>query len=103
MPKYENAIRRFEVNSKVEFTDVWNFPSVRPYKGKHPAEKPIEMLIHCILSTTYENDIILDCFAGSGSTMLAAIETNRYSVGIEIDNFWCKMIKNKISNKGLFD
>jgi len=73
MPLYENAIRPFEVNSKVEFTDVWTFPSVKPYKGKHPAEKPIEMLTHCIVSTTYENDIVLDCFAGSGNTLFAAI------------------------------
>jgi len=66
MPPYEDVIRPFEVNSMVEFTDVWNFCSVRPYDGKHPAEKPIDMLEHSILSTTYEGDIVLDCFAGSG-------------------------------------
>jgi len=96
MPEYEDIIRPFEVNANVEFTDVWNFPSVRPYKGKHPAEKPLDMLEHCIKSTTYEGDIVLDCFAGSGSAILAALRTNRLSIGIEIDPQWCFAIRDRI-------
>lgn len=96
MPPYEDVIRPFEVNADVEFTDVWDFPSVRPYKGKHPAEKPIDMLEHCIESTTFENDIVLDCFAGSGSTLLSALRKHRYSIGIEIDENWCAAIKKRM-------
>ena len=98
MPSYEDVIRPFEVTSKVEFTDVWSFPSVRPYKGKHPAEKPLEMLEHCINSTTFEDDIVLDCFAGSGSTLLSAIKNRRYVIGIEIDNKWCSSIKKRLQS-----
>ncbi|MFA6249532.1 MAG: site-specific DNA-methyltransferase [Mucilaginibacter sp.] len=96
MPIYEDVIRPFEVNSSVEFTDVWNFNSVRPYKGKHPAEKPIDMLEHCILSTTFENDIVLDCFAGSGSTAVAALNLNRKSISFEIEASWTSAIKHRI-------
>jgi site-specific DNA-methyltransferase (adenine-specific) len=96
MPEYENIIRPFNVDSTVEFTDVWNFPSVRPYKGKHPAEKPLDMLKHAIKSTTYEGDIVLDCFAGSGSTGLAALLQNRRTILIEIDHAWTKAIEKKI-------
>jgi site-specific DNA-methyltransferase (adenine-specific) len=96
MPDYEDIIRPFSVDSTVEFTDVWNFPSVRPYKGKHPAEKPIEMLKHAIISTTYEDDIVLDCFAGSGSTGIASLLTNRRTILIEIDPNWTKTISRKI-------
>jgi site-specific DNA-methyltransferase (adenine-specific) len=98
MPHYENVIRPFEVNSKIQFTDVWNFNSVRPYKGKHPAEKPLEMLEHCIQATSFEYDIILDCFAGSGSTAIASLNTNRYSISIEIDGSWYQVIKNRLIN-----
>lgn len=98
MPHYEDVIRPFEVNSSVEFTDVWNFNSVRPYKGKHPAEKPIDMLEHCILSTTFENDIVLDCFAGSGSTAIAALNSGRKSISIELDVEWANTIKNRLQN-----
>lgn len=97
MPCYENVIRPFEVNANVEFTDIWMFPSVKQYQGKHPAEKPIEMLEHCIRSTTFENDIVLDCFAGSGSTLIAALKTNRLSIGIEIDEKWCTTIKKRLA------
>lgn len=96
MPCYEDVIRPFEVNADVEFTDIWTFPSVKPYKGKHPAEKPLEMLEHCINSTTFENDIVLDCFAGSGSALLSALKTNRYAIGIEIDSAWCSSIKKRL-------
>lgn len=95
-PFYNDIIRPFEVNSDVQFTDVWDFPSVKQYKGKHPAEKPIDMLEHCIKATTFCNDIVLDCFAGSGSTLIAAIRNQRYCIGIEIDEKWCSSIKSRI-------
>lgn len=96
MPFYEDIIRPFNVDSSVEFTDVWDFYSVRPYKGKHPAEKPLNMLEHCILSSSYEEDIILDCFAGSGSTAIAALNCNRRSISIELDEKWILAISNRL-------
>ncbi|MBD5308341.1 MAG: site-specific DNA-methyltransferase [Bacteroides sp.] len=96
--EYEDVIRPFEVNANVEFTDVWTFPSVKAYKGKHPAEKPVAMLEHCIQATTFPGDIVLDCFAGSGSTIVAALLTHRIGIGIEIDNSWCFSIKRIIEN-----
>ena len=98
LPEYEDAIRPFEVNSDVEFTDIWTFPSVKPYKGKHPAEKPIDMLEHCIKATTFEGDVVLDCFAGSGSTGVAALRLNRRSISIEIDKNWCESIAQRMES-----
>lgn len=87
-PDYEDAIRPFFISKDIEYTDVWEFESVRAYRGKHPAEKPQDMLEHIIESSSYENDIILDCFSGSGSTALAAKNTNRQCISIEIDMHW---------------
>lgn len=98
MLNYEDVIRPFDVNSEVEFTDVWSFNSVRPYKGKHPAEKPIDMLEHCIASTTFEHDIVLDCFAGSGSTAVAALNLGRKTISLEIENDWVTVISNRLRN-----
>lgn len=98
LPDYEDMIRPFEANAKMNFTDVWDFPSVKAYKGKHPAEKPISLLEHCIKSSSYEGDIILDCFAGSGSTLVAALKTKRLAIGIEIDSQWCTNIKSRLEN-----
>ncbi len=96
MPFYEDLIRPFEVNGESEFTDVWNFYSVRPYNGKHPAEKPIDMLEHCIRSSSYQDDIVLDCFAGSGSTAIASLMLGRRTISIEIEEDWTNVIKNRL-------
>lgn len=96
MPPYEDAVRPFIMDGSKEFTDVWNFPSVRPYKGKHPAEKPASMLEHAISATTYPGDIVLDCFGGSGSTALAAIKLNRRTVSMEIEPHWASAIVSRL-------
>ena len=90
MPPYEDAVRPFMMNSTKEFTDVWTFPSVRPYHGKRPAEKPASLLEHAIEATTFPGDIVLDCFAGSGSTALAALKLGRRSISMEIDPKWIR-------------
>ena len=96
MPAYEDAIRVFTMDATKEFTDVWTFPSVRPYKGKHPAEKPAAMLEHAIEATTYPGDIVLDCFGGSGSTALAALKLGRRTVSMEIESKWVTEIAARI-------
>ena len=96
MPPYEDVVRPFMVDGTIEFTDVWTFPSVRPHKGKHPAEKPLAMLEHAIKATTFPGDIVLDCFGGSGSTAHAALRQGRRSVTIEIEPQWVTAIAERI-------
>lgn len=102
MPYYEEVIRQFKTNGSCQFTDVWDFPSVRPHKNKHPAEKPITLLEHAIKTTTYEGDIVLDCFSGSGNTAIAASNLGRLAIAIEIDPKWIgnsqKVLKYETKN-----
>lgn len=99
IPDYEDIIRPFNVSKDVEFTDVWTFENVRQHKGKHPAEKPVELLQHAIKATTYPGDIILDCFSGSGATGIAANELGRKSILIEIESGWCSYTIDRISGE----
>lgn len=98
MLDYEDLIRPMRVNKDVEFTDVWEFMSVRPFKGKHPAEKPQDMLMHMIEASSYPGDIVLDCFAGSGSTGVAAIRTGRRTVCMEIEEQWVKRAATELAD-----
>jgi len=88
MPEYEDAVRPFAVTADVPFTDVWDFESVRPYPGKHPAEKPVQMLRHIIEASTYRGDVVLDCFSGSGATAEAAISLGRKVIAFDIEREW---------------
>ncbi len=99
IPDFEDVIRPFQVNKDMEFTDVWNFENVRQYRGKHPAEKPQDLLRNAILATTYENDIVLDCFAGSGATALAARNSGRKSLSIEIEEKWYHYICERLQEE----
>lgn len=96
MPPYEDAIRVFTIDGSKEFTDVWTFPSVRPYNGKHPAEKPAAMLEHAIAAASFPGDIVLDCFAGSGSTAFAAMKLKRRTIAMEIESKWAGQIAARI-------
>ena len=96
MPDYQDLVRPFFADKTKEFTDIWTFPNIRPYPGKHPAEKPIALLEHAIAASTFQDDIVLDCFAGSGSTAIAALKLGRFSVSIEIEKDWCNRIEEAL-------
>jgi DNA modification methylase len=75
-------------------SNVWFYPGASDFgKGggegdllaKHPTPKPVPLLAGAILDSTRRGDIILDCFAGSGSTIIAAEQTGRIAAGIELD------------------
>jgi site-specific DNA-methyltransferase (adenine-specific) len=94
---YEDLRRPFTITDRALSTDVWDFPTVKPYKGKHPCEKPAEMLRHMIETSTRPGDLVLDPFAGSGSTLEAARNLGRRAVGIEQDEHWCEQIALRLS------
>jgi site-specific DNA-methyltransferase (adenine-specific) len=55
------------------------------YSRLHLSQKPIELLEYLIKTYTNENEVVLDCFADSGSTMVAAKNLNRKYIGVEKD------------------
>ena len=76
--------------------DILNFQRVDPSKNIHPTEKPLDMLQYLIKKSSKENDNILEPFAGGGSTLLACKNTNRKATGIEIENKYVELIKERI-------
>ena len=78
--------------------DIPNTKASEKKLGKHPAQKPIELLENLILAVSNENDIIIDPFLGSGTTALVAKKNNRNYIGIEIDEKYVKIAKDRITN-----
>jgi site-specific DNA-methyltransferase (adenine-specific) len=94
--EYEDLRRPFTVSADVPYTDVWTFPTVQSYPGKHPCEKPAAMLEHIITASSRPGAVVLDCFAGSGSTLAAAKKLGRQYIGIEIDPHWCDVARGRL-------
>ena len=70
---------------------IWEIP--KPSKSElHPMMKPIELIVNAIQNSSKEEDIILDLFLGSGSTLIAAEKTNRICMGCELDEHYCDVI-----------
>jgi DNA modification methylase len=64
----------------------------------HPTIKPLELVKRHIKHTTQPNDIVLDPFAGSGTTAVACKEINRQFIGIEINEKWHKIAVDRLNN-----
>jgi len=65
----------------------------------HPTQKPIALLEYLIKTYTNENDIVLDFTCGSGSTLVACNNLNRKWIGIEINEEYCEIAKQRLMNK----
>lgn len=74
-------------------TDVWmknNHTTSKEYAGWHPTQKPVEIMDRIIRAHTKEGDVVLDCFTGSGSTMVSALKNKRKFIGCEFSEEYVK-------------
>ena len=76
--------------------DLLSYSRIDPSKNIHPTEKPLDILEYLIKKSSNENDKILEPFAGGGSTLLACKNLNRFATGIEIEEEYYNLIKNRI-------
>jgi len=91
---YEMARR---LNNGKQMRNLWELSAER-HKTSHPTEKPEKLLERIILIGTEEDDIVLDPFMGSGTTGVVAKQLKRSFIGIEIDDKYFKIAKNRIDN-----
>jgi len=88
-------------NDGKQMKDVWIMG--RPKKdekrfGKHPTQKPEEIIERMIHASTQENDIVLDMFNGSGTTGVVCARNNRNYIGIESDKSYCELSRKRIKS-----
>ncbi|MFN8383617.1 MAG: site-specific DNA-methyltransferase [Anaerolineales bacterium] len=83
-----------------EFMDwtngMWTFNGESKKKIGHPAPFPIELPRRCIKLFSYVDDVVLDPFCGSGTTLIAAVSNNRKSIGIDVDKKYCTLAQKRI-------
>jgi site-specific DNA-methyltransferase (adenine-specific) len=90
---YEDIVPKF-YNMKSHHS-VWNYDMAKRCKI-HITPKPAELLKNILYHTTDEEDVVLDCFAGSGTMGYACKETNRHCILIEKEEKYCEYIKEEL-------
>jgi DNA modification methylase len=81
---------------KADFSNVQKMEHMKHNPNSHPHEKGVELLKRMI-EHIQPSQNILDCFAGSGSTLIAAKQLNRNAVGIEISEKYCKLAEERLN------
>ena len=84
--------------------DWWEINQVKNVskeKTEHPCQIPEELIEKIILTTVDKNDLIIDVFAGSGTTLKVANRLGYESIGYEIDTYYCEIIKNRMESDGV--
>ena len=79
--------------------DVWQFSHVhycQESRTDHPTQKPEGLIERMVLASSNANDLVLDPFAGSGTTMRVCQQTDRKCVGIELNSNYCEAIENRL-------
>lgn len=89
--------------SKHEFQEwtngVWTFCGESKKRIGHPSPFPIELPRRCIRLFSFVGDTVLDPFLGSGSTLIACVQTNRRGIGIDIDKTYCEIAKRRLMDE----
>lgn len=89
-----NLYGTYETKSKYYISNI-NKEDKEKYL--HPTIKPLEVVKNHLINSTKEKDIVLDCFCGSGTTCVAAKETGRRFIGMEIDPEYYKIAVNRLN------
>ena len=97
-PHHFNYELMKHLNGDKQMTDVWRLPAIAPWEkscGKHPTQKPLALLTRIILSSTKKGAWILDPFAGSSTTGIAANLVGRCYLGIEREQTFVDISRNR--------
>jgi len=81
----------------IEWTNgVWSFKGESRTRVKHPSPFPLAIPRRCIKLFSYVDDLVLDPFLGSGTTLVACLELHRRGIGVEIDSKYCEIAKQRL-------
>jgi site-specific DNA-methyltransferase (adenine-specific) len=94
-----NYDRMREINSGKQMKSVWRMTSPNSNEkgfGKHPTQKPVQLIERIILASTIEGNFVFDPFSGSSTTGVAAIKLKRKFVGCELEAEFLKLSSNRL-------
>ncbi|MGB0115144.1 MAG: site-specific DNA-methyltransferase [Ilumatobacteraceae bacterium] len=78
--------------------DVWEIPAESATRVGHPAPFPVALAERCIQLFTYDGDVVLDPFMGSGTTAVASVNTGRHYIGYDTDSAYVRQARERVSS-----
>jgi len=93
--EYEDLRRPFTVTDADPYTDVWTFPTVNTYPGKHSCEKPYAMARHIVKASSRPGAVVCDPFCGSGVFLEAAAAMGRQWTGNDASKHWAGVARRR--------
>ena len=87
---------RYTFNNQKSHHSVWNYEVAK--KEGHITPKPTELIENILKHSSNENDVVLDCFMGSGTTAIACLNTDRQYIGFELDEGYYNIAQDRIKN-----
>lgn len=87
---------RYTYNNLKTHHSVWNYEIAK--KQGHITPKPVDLIENIILHSSYEDDLVLDCFMGSGTTAVAALKNNRKFIGFEKESKYIEIANKRLIN-----
>ena len=92
-----SKVSDIERNEFMDWTNgLWVFNGESKKRIGHPAPFPIELPRRCVKLFSYVDDVVLDPFSGSGTTLIAAVTNNRKGIGIDVDRKYCELARKRI-------
>jgi site-specific DNA-methyltransferase (adenine-specific) len=91
-----------ELNGGKQMKDVWVIGRTKKIEkefGKHPTQKPEELIQRMLFSSTEEGSVVLDMFNGSGTTGVVCVRNNRKYIGVELDKEYYNLTKKRIKKE----
>lgn len=98
--QYESLRRPFYVTADVPYIDVWNYKPVQYYPGKHPCEKPADMIHDMINAASRPGNVVADFFMGSGVVIKQSELLGRKSIGVELDEDRFNQTLSEVKSSG---
>ena len=96
--EYGTGLNKIEGENYL-YSKVKKYPQIRGKTKLHPTQKPVELIKEIIKVSSNENDLILDLFAGSFSTGIACLETNRKCIGYELDENYFNIANERMKQR----
>ena len=83
--------------------NIFRFPICQGNeRTEHPTQKPVKLVVELLKRHSFDSDIILDPFMGSGTTLVAGKMLGRKAIGIEINDRYCKISTERLKQEVLF-